>query len=95
MDSTNNENMTEQEYLEMSNQFKEIMDEKDSKLQLALRNELDLKKVIMTSYGMLRVLDHMTDDVEIMLEHRLESCKDMIENFRGYLSDMLDQFIFD
>jgi len=91
---SNNPNMTEQEYLELSNQFKEIMDEKDSRLQMALRNELDLKKVIITAYGMLRVLDHTTDDVEIMLEHRLESCKDMIENFRGYLSDMMDQYIF-
>jgi len=91
---SNNPNMTEQEYLELSNQFKEIMDEKDSRLQMALRNELDLKKVIITAYGMLRVLDHTTDDVEIMLEHRLESCKDMIENFRGYLSDMMDEYIF-
>jgi len=91
---SNNPNMTEQEYLELSNQFKEIMDEKDSRLQMALRNELDLKKVIITAYGMLRVLDHTTDDVDIMMEHRLESCKDMIENFRGYLSDMMDEYIF-
>ena len=80
--------MTEQEYLDMAKHFKEELEKKDLMLRCQQVAIEDLKKILMTAYGFVRVIDHFSTEEEIAGE-----CKETFELLRGYLSMMLDEYI--
>lgn len=54
---------TEQEYLELSAQFKETMDEKDRELTRLKKRYMELKKDFARTYGLIRELSNYLDNV--------------------------------
>lgn len=82
--------MMEQDYLEMVNQLKEKYDEITAKLDKIELLELDIKKDMISCYGIVRILDHLIStsmggyDTEVIT---------MIEVLRGMLSDCMDKHI--
>ena len=81
---TNIEN--EQEYLDMSNHLKDLYDKKDKELEKVKELNLDLKKVVMTCYGSIRLLDQNFHN--ILLD---SDCNQLIiESLRSYLSDVVE-----
>ena len=79
--------MLEQEYLELVNQLKESFEEKDNELNKIKNENQELKKVIISAYGFIRIMDHFALDSEIDFE-----IKGMIDILRGYLSSVYDDF---
>ena len=85
----NNEDINivnEQEYLEMTKQLKDLYDKKDKELQKVKEDNLDLKKVIMSCYGTIRLLDNNYNN--IILDE--SSNQIIIESVRSYLSDIVE-----
>ena len=84
--------MMEQDYLEMVNQLKEKYDEITAKLDKIELLELDIKKDMISCYGIVRILDHLIStsmggyDTEVIT---------MIEVLRGMLSDCMDKHILE
>jgi len=82
--------MMEQDYLEMVNQLKEKYDEITAKLDKIELLELDIKKDMISCYGIVRILDHLIStsmggyDTEVIT---------IIEVLRGMLSDCMDKHI--
>ena len=72
--------MMEQEYLDMVNQLKVKFDEIDKSNNKLLKNDIEHKKVIMTCYGILRIMDiTFHSDPEFILL--------LIQTLRGMLSE--------
>ena len=81
----NNENMTEQKYLELADNFKEQIDEKDYELQKIKKDHEQLSKNFISLYGMLRMMDFLISNGEIEMELAV-----LIEVARGFASDCID-----
>tara|TARA_E500000318_G_scaffold69897_1_gene64676 strand:- start:18866 stop:19162 length:297 start_codon:yes stop_codon:yes gene_type:complete len=81
--------MTEQMYIEMSKQLKEKYDEMEYlKVKLNDQNK-DLKKEIITAYGMSRIIDnviHQSFDID-------SDIVTLCEALRGHLSNVIDEII--
>ena len=80
--------MLEQEYLELVNQLKESFEEKDNELNKIKNENQELKKIILSAYGFIRIMDHFAsdgDDIDFEI-------KGMIDILRGYLSSVYDDF---
>lgn len=82
--------MNEGEYLEMANHFKEEMEKKEQELKKLKDINIELKKILFVSYGFIRVIDYFSQDEEEFLQE----LKDLVDMLRGYLSAMLDDFVF-
>ena len=80
---------TEQEYLEMSNHCKELVEKKEIEIKRLKEQNEELKKILFVSYSFTRVIDHYSDQDELSVE-----CRDLVEFLRGYLSSQLDEHIF-
>jgi hypothetical protein len=81
---TNIEN--EQEYLDMTNHLKELYNVKDKELETLKEKNLDLKKVILSCYGSIRLLDQNFHN--LLLD---SDCNQyIIESLRSYLSDVVE-----
>lgn len=77
--------MLEQEYLELSNQLK-VKFEENERAMVELRREVkDMKKMIMTAYGLIRMIDWLSDSLDMPFELKVQ-----IENARGWLSECID-----
>ena len=63
---------TEQQYLEMANQFKELMAEKNELIK-------QLKKALMVTYSLIRTADE-NQDAEMMTQAR-QSASEFIDEF--------------
>ena len=77
----------ENDYLEMCEHFKEVVGDKDKSIKLLLIVNHELKKEILTSYGIVRMLDREVSAVENMpcnIRH-------LVEDLRGHLSDYYDK----
>lgn len=80
---------SEQMYLEMCDQLKKKYDEVEYiKVKLTMQNT-DLKKEILTAYGLSRVLDNLINncfdvDMEVVC---------LSESLRGHLSNVIDDII--
>jgi len=64
---TEKKNMTENKYLEMADDFKNIMDEKDRKVKKISEKYMELKKDFSRIYGLIReLIDYLegTTDIE-------------------------------
>ena len=81
---TNIEN--EQEYLDMTNHLKELYNVKDKELETLKEKNLDLKKVILSCYGSIRLLDQNFHN--LLLDS--ECNQYIIESLRSYLSDVVE-----
>jgi hypothetical protein len=77
----------EAEYLELCEHFKKTVDDKDKSIKMLLMLTHELKKEILTSYGIVRMLDREVSAVENMpcnIRH-------LVEDLRGHLSDYYDK----
>ena len=81
---TNIEN--EQEYLDMTNHLKELYNVKDKELEKLKEKNLDLKKIILSCYGSIRLLDQNFHN--LLLDS--ECNQYIIESLRSYLSDVVE-----
>ena len=81
--------MIEQQYLELCDQLRSTYDEKENEIQQLKNKNEELKKSLISCYGFIRVMDYIVDEDDVSLELRT-----LIDVFRGYLSDMYDDFAF-
>jgi len=82
--------MNEGDYLDMVNQLKEKYDEIELKMLTVTRLEQDIKKDLITAYGVARLLDHLVDTNPIGYDNEIVV---LIEMLRGLLSDSMDKHI--
>lgn len=83
--------MLEQEYLEMVNQLKDKYDEITDKLDRIELLELDMKKDLITAYGVVRMLDNLISNSHIPYDNEVVT---IVEVLRGLLSNCMDRHIF-
>jgi len=81
----NQENNTEQQYLELSQIFKEQMDNKTFELEKLQRDYELLSKNFISIYGMLRMMDFLISNGDIEMELAV-----LVEVARGFASDVVD-----
>jgi|TARA_R110002126_G_scaffold74633_10_gene186045 hypothetical protein len=77
--------MNEGEYLEMVNQLKVKFDSIEKSNQKMRIENLELKKIVWSCYGILRIVD-ITYNCDSDFTHML------IETLRGMLSDIFDEW---
>ena len=82
--------MNEGEYLELADQFKDIMNNKEDQLKKQYEEIKELKKIIMMAYSFVRILDELVAD-DYNQPNILCS---VLEVLRGFLSSAVDRFIF-
>jgi len=82
--------MMEQDYLDMVAQLKEKYDTITSKLDKIELMELDMKKDMITAYGVVRMLDHLISTSHIGYDNEVMT---IVEVLRSMLSDMMDRHI--
>jgi len=83
--------MLEGDYLEMANQLKEKYDEITTKLEKVELLELDMKKDLITAYGVVRMLDNLISTSPIPYDNEVIT---IVEVLRGLLSNCMDRHIF-
>jgi len=88
--SNNNEIKNDNEYLEFSNQMKEQFNELEAEKKLTEMENYELKKEIVTVYGLIRVLDTCISDLHNIPNFVVE----LAERTRGGLSSVMDKYIF-
>jgi len=79
------ENMTEQEYLELADNFQEQMNEKNYELERLKKDHELLSKNFISVYGMLRMMDFLISNGDIEMELAV-----LVEVARGFASDVVD-----
>ena len=86
MENTNStDNLTENEYLEMAKQFKELIENKDYEMK-KLKEELETtSKNFISLYGIIRMMDYLISCGEIEAELGF-----LIEVARSFASSVLD-----
>tara|TARA_R110002167_G_scaffold85579_3_gene231997 strand:+ start:355 stop:657 length:303 start_codon:yes stop_codon:yes gene_type:complete len=82
--------MTEQQYIEMSNHLKETYDKISEKLFRSEIKIIDLKKDLITVYGLVRIIDNILDNL-YEVPHEVVV---LIECLRSHLSDVMDKELF-
>lgn len=82
--------MLEGEYLEMVKQLKDKYDEITNKLDKIELMEMNMKKDLMSVYGVVRMLDHLISTSMIPYDNEIMV---IVECLRGMLSDMMDKHI--
>jgi len=80
------ENITENEYLELSKDFQERMNEKNLEIEKSNRDYDELKKNFLSIYGILRMMDFLIDNGEVEV-----SLAVLVEVARGFASDCVDE----
>ncbi len=71
-------------------QLKEKYDMITSKLEKIELMELDMKKDLMSAYGVVRMLDHLISTSMVPYDNEIMV---IVEVLRGMLSDMMDRHI--
>ena len=84
--------MLEGDYLELVAQLKEKYDEITSKLDKVELMEIDMKKDMMTAYGVVRLLDHLISNSLVGYDNEIIT---IVEVLRGLLSDCMDKHILE
>lgn len=87
-----NSNITEQEYLELSNQLKESYELYENKNKILEEENEQLKKDIMCIYGLIRTIDNFYENF-ISTTNGNHELQFLIETTRGFLSGILDAHI--
>lgn len=78
--------MIENDLLEMAEDCKQRIEEKNKELEKLKIDNHELKKEIMTTYGLVRVLDNLLE--ECMIEREVKNISDVL---RTHLSDLFDK----
>ena len=89
---TENTNMNEQEYLELTNQLKESYELYENKNKILEEENEQLKKDIMCIYGLVRTIDSFYDNY-ISNTNGNHELQFLIETTRSFLSGILDSHI--
>tara|TARA_R100000541_G_scaffold9472_2_gene17149 strand:- start:2824 stop:3123 length:300 start_codon:yes stop_codon:yes gene_type:complete len=87
---SNEQPQNEGEYLQMVAHLKQLYDEIEMKNHLLELQKLDLKKVLITSYGLIRMIDNICDNIDGIPNDLIT----LIEVVRSYLSAEVDSHIF-
>ena len=82
--------ITEQKYLELCDEFKSVMGEKDKALEALRTNCKILGKIVAESYGVVKILDNTLNSLESNLESVI-LVKKLVEVLRTDLSDTVEQ----
>ena len=86
------ENITEKAYLDLANESKEKFDEMNLE-KIKLQEEItQLKKELITTYGMVRIIDNLYGEQDE--DYREPTIETLIDCLRSYLSDFFDNSIF-
>tara|TARA_R110000824_G_scaffold113185_1_gene262843 strand:+ start:1016 stop:1294 length:279 start_codon:yes stop_codon:yes gene_type:complete len=88
------ENITEQKYLELCDEFKDVIREKDRQLKSASVKALVLGKIVAESYGVIKIIDNTLDNLESNLDS-VVMIKKLVETLRTDLSDTVESMIED
>ena len=80
------EEKTDKEVYDMSEHLKELYDKKEEELEKFKEQNVELKKVIMTCFGTIRLLDQQWNN--ILLDPDTNSY--LIEALRSYLSSFIE-----
>ena len=86
--------ITEQKYLEICDEFKSIIGQKDRKNKQAITNLKILAKIIAEAYGVVKIIDNTLDSIDTTLESVI-MVKKMIEILRTDLSDTVERMVCD
>ena len=81
----------EGEYLELCNDLKNKYDEITDKLDRIELQELDMKKDLITAYGVVRMLDNLISNSHIGYDNEVVV---IVEVLRGLMSNSMDRHIF-
>jgi len=84
--------LTEQKYLELCDEFKSVILEKDKALEALRTNCKILGKVVAESYGVIKILDNTLNSLESNLES-VVMVKKLVEVLRTDLSDTVEEMI--
>lgn len=84
--------MLEGEYLEMANQLKEKYDHITNKLHRISLLELEMKKDLMSAYGVIRLIDHLMSSSPVGYDNEIIL---LVETLRGLLSECIDKHVLD
>jgi len=91
MENEQKKEPTDGQILEMSNHLKELYDKKEGEVEKLKEENLQLKKVVLSVYGVIRLLDQQFNN--ILLDPEKNSY--MIEALRSYLSKYVKYEILD
>jgi len=86
MENKNEKEMTDGEMLEMSNHLKGLYDKKEAELEKIKEENLELKKVVMSCYGSIRLLSEQYNN--ILLDRETNGL--IIDALRSYLSSFVE-----
>ena len=78
--------MSENDFIQMASEFKEIYEKKDKETKKLKKDNQELKKIIVTCYGYIRMLD-------ILLNNNI-FLQEPFEMLRCYLSNWMDEEIW-
>ena len=78
--------MIENDLLEMAEDCKQRIEEKNKELEKLKIDNHELKKEIMTAYGLVRILDNLLE--HCMIEREVKNISDVL---RTHLSDLFDK----
>jgi len=82
----NEKEITDGEVYDMAEHLKELYDKKEKELEKIKEENLDLKKVIMSCYGTIRLLDQQWNN--ILLDRDTNNY--ILEALRSYLSNVVE-----
>ena len=82
----NAEDVNSNEYLEMANHCKKLLEEKDKEIQKLKRLNLEFKKVICVSYGLARTADLIADNFVSSDNYIFKQITDLIHEIRSVTS---------
>lgn len=82
--------MLEGEYLELCDQLKEKYEKHQIEMNLMKIKNKQLIKELITSYGMIRLIDNLTEETMIEMQIKI-----MIESLRSHLSNIFDNYSLD
>ena len=81
--------LNDSQYLEEMNEMKKMYDKKEEEIIKYKKENYQLKKDLMSCYGMIRILDIQFNNGEFSGDE----LKNVIEFLRGYLSNVFDDII--
>ena len=88
------ENITEQKYLELCEEFKDVIREKDRLLKRSKEQSIVLGKIVAESYGVAKIIDNTLNSLESNLDS-VVMIKKLVETLRTDLSDTVESMIED
>tara|TARA_Y100001972_G_C7649811_1_gene326671 strand:- start:188 stop:469 length:282 start_codon:yes stop_codon:yes gene_type:complete len=84
--------ITEQKYLEVCEDFKNMIAQKDKEMFLLKNNIKVLGKIVAESYGVVKIIDNTLHNLESNLESVI-MIKKLIEVLRTDLSDTVEEML--